>query len=370
MKAIILVGGEGLRLRPLTCNVPKPMVPIVNKPFLEHMIDNLKRHDIHEIILAICYLSEHIQQHFGDGSDFGVKMTCAFENTPLGTGGAIKNAEAFLDGPFVVCNGDIFTDLDLTAMIKSHREYGAKATIALTPVEDPTAYGVVETDAKNGVKAFVEKPSLDRVTSNLINAGTYVLEPEVLDFIPSGVHHMVERGLFPDMVEQGLPFLGYPSNAYWIDIGRPVDYFQLHHDILMGKAIARFPGKSVADDIWVEENSDIHPSAKIIGPVVIGRECSIEQDVRISGPAVIGDNCIITQRARIDESIIWNDAQIGKDATIVNSIVGKGSFIGDNTRITDGSIVGDNASIGRSNRLKHEIKIWPDTTIGDNAISF
>ncbi|HEY48491.1 MAG TPA: NDP-sugar synthase [Dehalococcoidia bacterium] len=370
MQAIILVGGEGLRLRPLTCNIPKPMVPVVNKPFLEHMFDNLKKHNINEIILAICYLPDHIKRHFGDGGDFGITLTYAVEKSPLGTGGAVKNAEGLLDDTFVVFNGDIFTDLDLTSMIAYHKEKKAKATIALTPVEDPTAYGVVELNPQSKVKCFIEKPSWERVTTNLINAGTYVLEPEVLDLIPSDTYCMLERGLFPDMVEQGVPFYGYPSNAYWIDIGNPADYLKLHHDILMGKAMARFPGKSMADDIWTESGCNIHPAAKIIGPLVIGRDCTIEKGVRISGPCVIGDKCIVRHGATIDEAILWQNVKLGKDTTIRNSVIGNNSVIGDSTWITDSSIVSDDSRIGSGNKLEHGIRIWPGSIIEDNAISF
>ena len=370
MKAIILVGGEGLRLRPLTCNVPKPMVPIANKPFLEHMLDNLKRHHIDEVILAICYLPDFIQRHFGDGGSFGMRLTYAVEQVPLGTGGAVKNAQRFLDDTFVVFNGDIFSDINLTDMIEFHRSHEAKATIALTPVEDPTAYGVVETDPQGNVKRFIEKPSWENVTTNLINAGTYVLEPEVLDLVPFGTYCMLERGLFPDLVEQGISFLGYRSSSYWIDIGIPQDYLKLHHDILMGKAIARFPGKSIADDIWVEKGCNIHHSAKLIGPMVIGKGCTIEQDVRISGPVVLGDGCIIRQSSTIDEAVLWQNVKLGKDVTVRNSVVGNNSVIGDNTWVIDGSIISDNVAIGNCNKLEHGIRIQPGSTIGDNAISF
>lgn len=370
MKAVVLVGGEGLRLRPLTCNVPKPMVPVANKPFLEHMVDHLRQHHIQEIILAICYLPHRIQHHFGDGSEFGVRLTYVIEEHPLGTGGAVKNAERFLDSTFVVLNGDVFSDLDLTEMIQAHRDRSAKATIALTPVEDPTAYGVVETDAQSMVKCFIEKPSWERVTTNFINAGTYVLEPEVLGLIPSGVHHMLERGLFPTLVERGIPFLGYRSNAYWIDIGTPQDYLRLHHDVLMGKATARFSGKSIADDIWVEEGCAIHPSAKLIGPVVMGRDCTIEQEARISGPAALGNGCVVRQGATIDEAVLWQKVRLGKGGTVRNGVVCNNSTVGENTWVVDGSIVGDDTAIGSSNKLEHGIKIWPGCTIEDNAISF
>jgi len=370
VKAIILVGGEGLRLRPLTCNIPKPMVSVVNKPFLEHMLDNLKRHHIDEIILATCYLPEQIQQHFENCGNLGMSLTYAFEETPLGTGGAVKNAEQFLDDTFIVSNGDIFSDLDLTDMIRFHRDHKAKATIALTPVEDPSAYGVVETDSQGRVKCFIEKPSKETATTNLINAGTYILEPDVLELIPTGVHHMLERGLFPDLVERNIPFYGYRSNAYWIDIGVPEDYLKLHHDILMGKAIARFPGKSIADDIWLEDGGDIHPSTKIIGPVVIGQGCAIKQGTRISGPTVLGAGCTVGQGTTIDEAILWQNVRLGEDAMVRNSVIGNNSSIGDGTWIIDGSIVSDNTTIGSGNRLEHGIRIWPGSTIEDNAISF
>jgi mannose-1-phosphate guanylyltransferase len=370
VKAIILVGGEGLRLRPLTCNLPKPMVPIVNRPFLEHMVEHLKRHHIDEIILAICYLPDRIQSHFGDGSGFGVKLSYAVERTPLGTGGAVKNSERFLNDTFLVFNGDIFSDLNLTDMVTFHRAHKAKVTIALTPVDDPTAYGVVELDSQNRVKGFVEKPSRDKVTSNLINAGIYVIEPELLGQIPSGVHSMLERGLFPDIVKRGIAFYGYQSHAYWLDTGKPSDYFKLHHDLLMGKAFYRFPGKQMADNVWVEESCKIHPSVKLIGPIVIGRGCIIEQQAEISGPTVLGSGCIVGQGSLIDGAVLWQNVKLGKNVTVKNSVIGNDTILKDNAWVTDGSIVSDNVIIGSGNKLEHGIKVWASKTIEDNAISF
>ena len=282
----------------------------------------------------------------------------------------MKNAERFLNDTFVVLNGDIFSDLNLTDMLSFHRDHGAKASIALTPVEDPTAYGVVETDSESRVKAFIEKPGIETVTTNLINAGVYILEPEVLDLIPSGVHSMLERGLFPDLVKRGIPFYGYRSNAYWIDIGKPQDYLQLHHDILMGKAMARFPGKSITDDIWREDGCDVDPSAKIIGPVVFGRGCTIGKDTRITGPAVLGAGCIVETGTTVDEAVLWQSVKLGRDVTVRNSVVGNNCSVGDATWISDGSIIGDNTSVGNGNRLEHGIRVWPGNTIEDNAISF
>jgi len=370
MKAIILVGGEGLRLRPLTCKLPKPMVPVVNRPFLEHMLEHVKRHNIDEVILAICYLPDRIRHHFGDGSDFGVKLSYAVEKAPLGTGGAVKNAEQFLDETFLVFNGDIFSDLDLTDMIRFHRENKAKATIALTPVEDPTAYGVVEIDNHSRVKGFIEKPSRERVTSNLINAGIYVLEPEVLQLIPPGIHCMLERGLFPDLVDKGVPFFGYRSHAYWLDTGKPADYLKLHHDILMGKTISRLTGKAVSEGVWLEGECHVHKSAKLKGPVVLGKGCTIEQDVEILGPSVLGNGCIVGQGSTVDDAILWHNVKLGKNVTVRNSVVGNNSVIGNDTWITDGSIISDDVVIGSDNKLEHGVKVWAGKVIEDNAISF
>jgi mannose-1-phosphate guanylyltransferase len=370
VKAIILVGGEGLRLRPLTCNLPKPMVPIVNRPFLEHMVEHIKRHHIDEIILAICYLPDRIQSHFGDGSSFGVKLSYAVEQTPLGTGGAVKNSERFLNDTFLVFNGDIFSDLDLTETVKFHRAHKAKVTIALTPVDDPTAYGVVELDSQNRVKGFIEKPSWDKVTSNLINAGIYVMEPEILELIPAGVHSMLERGLFPDLVKRGIPFYGYRSHAYWLDTGKPDDYLKLNHDLLMGKTVSRLPGKAIADGVWLEEGCEIHTSVKLVGPIVMGRGCIIKQYAEISGPTVLGSGCIAGQGCILGEAILWQNVKLGKNVIVRNSVVGNNSAIGDNTQVADGSIISDDVFIGKGNRLEHGVKVWANKTIEDNAISF
>jgi mannose-1-phosphate guanylyltransferase len=346
------------------------MVPIVNRPFLEHMVEHLKRHHIDQIILAICYLPDRIQSHFGDGSSFGVKLSYAVEQTPLGTGGAVKNSERFLNDTFLVFNGDIFSDLDLTEMIKFHRAHKAKATIALTPVDDPTAYGVVELDSQNRVKGFIEKPSRDKVTSNLINAGIYVMEPEILELIPASVHSMLERGLFPDLVKRGIPFYGYRSHAYWLDTGKPDDYLKLNHDLLMGKAVSRLPGKAIADGVWLEEGCEIHTSVKLVGPIVMGRGCIIKQYAEISGPTVLGSGCIAGQGCILGEAILWQNVKLGKNVIVRNSVVGNNSAIGDNTQVADGSIISDDVIIGRGNRLQHGVKVWANKTIEDNAISF
>lgn len=234
MKAVLLVGGEGTRLRPLTCNTVKAMVPVANKPFLEHIIAYLSSHGVDEIVVTLCYLPDRIRDYFGDGRRFGVKMDYVREESPLGTAGAVKNAAAHLDSTFVVLNGDIFTGLDLSNMIVAHRYRGAEATIALTPVDNPTAYGVVEMEQTGRVRRFVEKPPPDQVTSNLINAGTYVLEPCVLEEIPAGMPCMFEHHVFPGLLQRRAAFYGYVSSTYWLDIGTPEKYRKLNCDLVAG----------------------------------------------------------------------------------------------------------------------------------------
>lgn len=371
MKAVILVGGQGTRLRPLTSNTPKPMVPIINRPFLEHMIQWLKSHGFNDIILALFYLPDRIQSHFGDGSGFGVHMTYVVEPVPLGTAGAVKNVEEHLDdGTFAVLNGDVITALDLTAMLSFHQEKGAKATIALTPVDDPTAYGVVETDSNSRVTRFIEKPSWDAVTTNLINAGTYILEPEVLSRVPKDMFFMFERGLFPPLVNAGEPVFGYASDGYWLDIGTPDKYMRAHHDLLMGLMEVPFPGDSLPQQVWAEEGCQIDPWARLVGPVVIGRGCTIARGAQIRGPTTIGDHCTIGAGSLIEDCVLWPHTKVGERAVMRRCVVGDHCQIGDGVWLIDGTVVGDHVIIGRGNKLEHGIRIWPGRTLEPETITF
>ncbi|MCL5266179.1 MAG: NDP-sugar synthase [Chloroflexi bacterium] len=370
MQAVILVGGEGTRLRPLTCNMPKPMIPVVNKPFLEHVVEYLKGHDISDIILSMCYKPDVIQQHFGDGSDFGVHLTYVVEQSPLGTAGGVKNVEPYLDGTCFVFNGDIMTDLDLGAMLRAHRERGAAVTISLTPVEDPTAYGLVETDSDLHVQRFIEKPSWDRVTTNLINAGTYVIEKKVLRYVPPNHYYMFEHGLFPVLLQTSAPMFGFPSNAYWIDIGTPEKYINVHRDVLMGKVAKNLPGRCLHDGVWAGKDCDIASSAKLTGPVVLGNEVTIDRNVVITGPVVIGDRCHVGRETVIEDAVIWEGTVIGSQAMMKTCVVAKNSVIHDNTWITNGAIVADSCDIGSGNKLERGIKIWPSKRVEPSAITF
>ncbi len=364
MKAVILVGGQGTRLRPLTINTPKAMVPVLNTPFLEHVIHHLSRHNASEITLALSHLAQPIKDYFGDGSRFGVRLNYVLEKAPLGTAGAVKNterSESFLDETFLVLNGDIITDLDITAMMDFHRQKGAKITIALTPVDDPTSYGLIETNAYGRVTRFLEKPSWSQVTTNMINAGTYILEPDVMAYIPPQTRFSFEHELFPLFLRKDKPIYAYPSAAYWIDIGTPEKYLRLNIDLLSGKSSQYDPGSG--GKVVIGEKCRIHPTAEITAPAVIGSNCTIGQRVRLRGPVVIGSGCVILDDAVITESVIWQDVNIGSRVRL------KGSVIASNCRLDDGStveeaVLGDNVTVASGYKLEPGSKIWPGTAVG------
>jgi mannose-1-phosphate guanylyltransferase len=360
MKAVILVGGKATRLLPLTCNTPKAVVPVLNTPFLEHVIRHLSRHQVKEIILAQGYLAQSIESYLGDGSQFGVRLCYSNEDTPLGTGGAIKNAEKYLDEAFLVLNGDIFTDLDMTAMIDFHRERKAKATIALTPVDDPTSYGSIETNAEGRVSRFLEKPDWSEVTTNMINAGTYVLEPDILAQMPPQTKVSIERETFPRLLALGEPVYGYSSPAYWIDIGTPAKYFQLHRDLLSGKCQQYAPASG--EEISIGENTYLHPTARIKGPVVIGANCSIGRGVKLTGLVVIGDGCTILEDSVIEESIIWRNARLGPRVHLKNAILADNCCFNADCGGEE-SVLGDNVTVVSGCKLEPGSKIWPGTTV-------
>jgi mannose-1-phosphate guanylyltransferase len=356
MQALILVGGEATRLRPLTLNMPKAMVPVLNIPFLEHVIGYLSSHMVKEIILAQGHLPQPMIDYFQDGSRFHVKLVHALETQPLGTGGAIKNAQPYLNGTFLVLNGDIFTDLDITAMLKFHREKKAIATIALTPVEDPTAFGLVETDKEGRVTRFLEKPRWDQVTTNMINAGTLIMEEQVLKDIPAETKYSYERQLFPKLLERGEPIYAYPSRAYWIDIGTPEKYLQLHKDLLAGKCKTAI--LTQGDNIFMGKDCRIDDTAQIFGPVVIGDNCRIGAGAQMIGPLVIGSRNTIAVNASLQESIIWEKVSVGESANITNSLIANDCNIGSHVSM-ENTVLGDHITVTRNSKLGAGSRIWP-----------
>ena len=334
-KAVILVGGEGTRLRPLTNGIPKPMLPVLNHPFLEHTIRYLSKYGITEVILALSYLPDVIKEYFGDGRRLGVRLHYTIEDSPLGTAGAVKNAEEYLDSTFVVLNGDIFTELDIGAMLAFHQVKKARATIALTWVDNPCAFGVIETDKNSRIQRFTEKPAPDEVTTNWINAGVYILEPEVLQQVPENAHYMFERGLFPRLLELGETMCGYKFEGHWLDMGTPEKYLCLNCDLLLSDDKPAFIGSPGENGLYCAGDAVIHSSSQIKGPVVIASRSRIGQRVRIIGPVVIGPDCTIDDGAILEEAVLWQGVKVGAGAVLKKCVIGNDTEIQPQERVID-----------------------------------
>jgi len=341
------------------------MVPVLDMPFLEYVIRRLKEHRVENITLAISHLAGPIADYFGDGSRFGVGLNYPREETRLGTAGAVKNARKYLDETFLVLNGDVFTDLDFTAMLSFHRERKARVTIALTPVDDPTHYGLIETDARGRVTRFLEKPDWSEVTTNMINAGTYVIEPEILDYIPPQTNFSFEHELFPRLLEEGEPVYAYPypSTDYWIDIGTPDKYLRLHYDLLGGRGGQHAFDRG--DEVIVGERSRIDLSARITGPVLVGSDCTVGRNVELVGPVVVGSGSDIGPGAVIARSVLWNDVKIGEGAVVKDSIVANSCRVEAGGAVGAGSVLGDNVTVSSGCKLASDSQIWPGTVVRD-----
>ena len=342
MKAILLAGGQGTRLRPLTLNTPKPVVPIFGRPFLHYQIDRiLQVPEIDEIVLSLNYQPERIEAVFGDGSNLGTRLSYVVEPEPLGTAGGIKFASRGIQDTVVVFNGDVLTQIDLAAVIAMHRARSATATIVLTPVENPAAYGLVETDASGNVLRFIEKPDPAQITTNYINAGIYVLEPSTFDRIPDGVSWSIERKYFPSLVERQETFAAFPYDGYWIDIGTPDKYTQVHRDILEGRfhagpfATPSASRTSMADDAVTGAGSIIE------GPAFIDAAVTIEDGARVGPRAVIGRGCRLGAGAVVEDSILWPGCVVGAGASIRGAVLGTSCLIGQSVAVGPGAVLGD-----------------------------
>jgi mannose-1-phosphate guanylyltransferase len=328
MQALLLAGGLGTRLRPLTEDWPKPMALLGNRPWLEHLIVMLKRQGVDDIVLAVKHCPEKIQQHFGYGDRWGVTIRYVVERTLLGTAGAIKNAESLLRDRFLVFNADIIQTFHLRPFIEGHVRRGGGVSICLTEVEDPSHYGVVEQDADGRILRFVEKPRPEEAPSRKINAGIYMLDKAVLADIPAGKEVSIEREMFPGWIRKGVPVYGHDTEGYWMDMGTTKRYRQVHRDLLDRKLDLPVSGTEVERGVWIGENSEVHPGALIVPPVLIGNRVTIGEKAVIGPYTVIGDDCRIKSGARLMESILWNRCTVETNAVLNNCIFGHGLTIG------------------------------------------
>ncbi|HZM95151.1 MAG TPA: NDP-sugar synthase [Vicinamibacterales bacterium] len=346
MKAILLAGGKGTRLRPLTVHTPKPIVPIFNRAFLHYQIDLLKQvPEIDEVILSLNYQPRRIEEMFGDGADLGIKIRYVVEPIPLGTAGAIKYAGDKLTESVVVFNGDVMTELDLAAVIRLHRERRARATIVLTPVENPSAYGLVETDGHGNIQRFLEKPKPEEITTNYINAGIYVLEPDTFDRIPSEVPWSIERSYFPSLIERGETFVAYLYDGYWIDIGTPEKYAQVHRDIMDGRFKAPPFADLSAPRTFIAQDARIEDGATIEAPVFIDEGVLVKAGSRIGPHAVLGRQTQVEEDAVIERAIVWPNCRIGSQASITNALLGRQCHVGRNVSLNSGAVLGDKTTL-------------------------
>jgi mannose-1-phosphate guanylyltransferase len=366
LPAVILVGGFGTRLRPLTERTRKDMLPLVDRPLLAFTFEHLRRHGVDRAVLSCGYLPTQIREFFGEKWE-GLALDYRVEDEPLGTGGAVRFAAEGLREPFFAVNGDSLREADLGALERFHRERGAKATILLTPVADPTRYGLVRLEADGRVQSFLEKPRPEEIDTNLINAGVYVLEPEVLDLIPDGRAVSIEREVFPRLVEEGSCY-GLALPGYWLDVGTPESFLQAHRDVLernveteVGKLLGR-------DYTFCGENSAVSADARLVPPVYVGGE--VDAGARIGSVAVIGRGAKVGRDAVVDNAIIGADAVVGPGCTVVDSIVGEGAVLGEGCEVRGMSIVGPGARVGARNRLAAGLRVAADATIPDDAIDF
>ncbi|BAZ24693.1 nucleotidyl transferase [Kalymmatonema gypsitolerans NIES-4073] len=369
MRAVLMAGGSGTRLRPLTCDLPKPMVPILNRPIAEHIINLLKRHQITEVVATLHYLPDVMRDYFQDGSDFGVQMTYAVEeDQPLGTAGCVKNIAELLDDTFLVISGDSITDFDLTAAIEFHKQKKSKATLILTRVPNPIEFGVVITDEENRIKRFLEKPSTSEIFSDTVNTGTYILEPEVLEYLPANQESDFSKELFPLLLAKNEPMYGYIAQGYWCDVGHLDAYREAQYDGLHKKVKLDFAYKEVSPGLWVGQNTYIDHTAEIEAPAVIGDNCRIGARVQIEAGTVIGDNVTIGADANLKRPIVWNGAIIGDEAHLSACVICRGARVDRRAHVLEGAVVGSLSAVGEEAQISPFVRVWPSKKIESGAI--
>ncbi len=387
MQAVILVGGEGTRLRPLTSTVPKPVVPLVDRPFIAFMLEWLRKHGIEDVIMSCGFLATSVRNVLGDGSGLGISLRFVEEPDPRGTAGALKFAESMLDERFLMLNGDVLTDIDLTAQIAQHERSGARATLALVPVEDPSAYGLVHLAEDNSVSDFVEKPSSDNIEggatarrpasrggrdsglqayTNLISAGAYVLEREVLELVPAERNVSIEREVWPLLIGNGL--YGYASESYWLDIGTPARYLKGTFDIIEGNVRTAVRERLGGGYLAIDEDCRIE--GRVIPPAVLERGVHVAAGAHVGSLVVLGEGVTVAAGSTVERAVIMNGAEIGAGCVLRDCIVAAGCRVGEGTQVTDGAVLGEGVTIGAHNMVTRGARIFPGVTLPDGALKF
>lgn len=363
-----MAGGEGTRLRPLTCNVPKPMMSIMEKPVLQYTIELLKNHGIFDIGITLQYLPDEIMNYFGDGSDFGVNITYFIEEVPMGTAGSVKNAEDFLDDTFLVISGDALTDVDVTEAINFHRAKGAVITIVLKDVDVPLEYGVVVTDKLGRVTGFLEKPSWGEAFSDKVNTGIYILEPQIFNYFERNLKIDFSNDIFPMALKENIPMYGYTTQDYWCDIGNIEQFMSCQYDILNGLVDVKIKGKLYKENIWVGDNCEISELANVEGPVFIGSGTRIYENCIIGSYTVINKNNIISNGAHIKRSILFDNCYIGTQTEVKGAVLCKNVQMESRAQVFEEASIGDGTLIRQRAIIKPRIKIWPNKVIDSSVV--
>lgn len=363
MKAVVMAGGEGTRLRPLTSHRPKPLAPVLNKPIMEHIILLLKDHGITEIVVTLHYLADEIEGYFGDGSEWGVKLYYSVEDTPLGTAGSVKQAERLLkDNTFIIVSGDALTDVDITKAIQYHRKKHSLATIVLSHVPNPLEFGVVITDDDGKIKRFLEKPSWGEVFSDTVNTGMYILEPSVFDYMEPAKSYDWSQDIFPQILQEEKPLYGYVMEEYWCDVGNLNQYREAQYTVLDGNTGIKLEGHE-RGGVWVGNGTDIEPDVQVIAPSIIGRNAKIKTGATVGPYAVIGDNCIIEEGAVIHRSVLWDNVYVGHQTRLTACTVCSHVMIQRDCSVQEGAVIGERCKIERASTIRTQVKLWPDKLI-------
>ncbi len=367
MKAVVMAGGVGSRLRPLTIERPKPMVPIVNKPVLGHILDLLKHHNITEIIVTVQYLANLIQDFFGDGSSLGMDIHYLVEETPLGTAGSVKSAQHLLDDTFLVISGDALTNFNLVDLIEYHKKKNSLATLALYALANPVEYGVININNDGQIVRFQEKPSRGSVMSDYVNTGIYVLEPKILDYFDFNTPFDFAKDLFPTVHKQAEPIYGYVADRYWCDVGNIPEYMRATADALSAKVEGLNLGRYLGNGVWAGDDVEIAPDAHLEGPIYLGNSVQIKSGVIVRGPTVIRDYAVIDNEAQIDRSVLWRNCYIGERVQISGAVVSRQCSLKTNATVFEGAVIGDGTIIGEGAIIHPNVKIWPGKEVEPNA---
>ncbi len=368
MKAVIMAGGEGTRLRPLTSNLPKPMMTLANRPMMEHIVNLLREHGFTDIVVTVAFLANTIRNYFGDGSEFGVRMVYATEETPLGTAGSVRNAMAELEERFLVISGDVLTDIDLGKVVEFHEQRGAIATIGLKAMENPLEFGIVITKDDGSIERFLEKPNWGQVFSDTINTGIYVLEPSIFDYIPDGRSVDFSEEVFPALLDAGAPLFGYVAEGYWEDVGTPEAYVSAHKDVLDGKVAVAVPGFRLGEGVWLGEGTEIHPTAKVEGPVVIGDYSVVEAGAHLAEYTVLGSNVWVGPDSSLERAVVHDNSYLGAGVRLRGSVVGRSSDLRRGAHCEEGVVLGDECFVGEHAVIKAGVKVYPFKTVEAGAV--